>query len=319
MAVGSHSITAQYNGDTNFSTSSAQLQQTVSLAAAAAGLGSSLNPAAPKQAVMFTAKVTNNQKGYAIQPTGSVTFFDGSKSLGSVDLASNGVATLTISSLATGSHSITAQYSGDADFAPTGSQAVDQIVTSTPDYSLLPNPDSRSVVPGSEASYSVTLTPINGYDGAVSFKCPAASSLPLGVTCTAPANMKAPYQPGTLTLTTTGPSASVIAPQDPKPHHGDPNLLASLSGIGMVGIVLAGDWKKRNRRRMAIALVVVALAMILAMAGCGSGSGAASGGGGGTGGTPAGTYHVTITATGSAGSNFGNTAPHQMEVTLIVQ
>jgi len=321
LAVGSHSISAHYSGDTNFSVSSAAMQQTVSLAGSAAGLGSSLNPAAPKQTVTFTAKVTNNQNGYSKQPTGSVTFFDGSKALGSVALDSKDMATFTTNSMVTGSHSITAQYSGDANFQAAGSQAVDQVVTSVPDYSLLPSPDSNSVVPGSAASYTVSLTPINGYNGAVSFACPAASSLPSGVTCTAPANMNAPYQPGTLTLKTTGPSAAVIAPQDLKPpHRGEPNLWASLSGIGMMGLVLAGDWKKRNRRRLAIVLTMVALAMVLAMIGCGGGPTAAGGGGGGgTPGTPAGTYHVTLTAKGTAGSNFGNTGAHQLEVTLIVQ
>jgi hypothetical protein len=88
----------------------------------------------------------------------------------------------------------------------------------------------------------------------------------------------------------------------------------------MMGLVLAGDWKKRNRRRLAIVLTIVALAMVLAMIGCGGGPTAAGGGGGGgTPGTPAGTYHVTLTAKGTAGSNFGNTGAHQLEVTLIVQ
>ncbi len=319
LAVGSHNITAQYSGDSNFSVSSAQMQQTVSLAASAASLGSSLNPAAPKQSVTFTAKVINNQQGYSMQPTGSVTFYDGSKALGSAALGSTDVATLTTSSLATGSHSITAQYSGDGNFQAAGSQAVNEIITLTPDYSLLPSPDSRTVNPGSTASYSISLTPVNDYNGAVSFACPSQSSLPSGVTCKAPAQMNSPYQPGTLMLKTTGPSATVIAPQDLKPHRGEPNLWASLGGVGMLGIVLAGDWKKRNRRRMAIMLIVLALAMVLAMVGCGGGSPASTGGGGGgQGGTPAGTYHVTITATGTAGSNFGNTTPHQFEVTLIV-
>ncbi len=318
LAVGSHSITAQYNGDTNFSLSSAQLQQVVTLADSSAGLGSSLNPAAPKQSVTFTATVTNSQQGYVMLPTGTVTFYDGSKALGAaVPISSAGVATFTTSSLTTGHHTITAQYSGDANFKSVGSQAVDENITSVPDYSLSPSPGSQSVNPGSTASYTVTLSPINSYNGTVNFTCPSASSLPSGVTCKAPGAMSAPYQAGTLTLKTTGPSAQAITPQDLKPHRGDPSLWASLSGVGMIGIVLAGDWKKRNRRRLAIVLTILALAMVLAMAGCGGGT-TAAGGGGGTGGTPAGTYHVTITATGSAGSNFGNTQPHQLEVTLVV-
>ena len=41
-------------------------------------------------------------------------------------------------------------------------------------------------------------------------------------------------------------------------------------GVGMLGMVLAGDWKKkRNRRALGIILLVVALAMIMALVGCG--------------------------------------------------
>ena len=49
-------------------------------------------------------------------PTGSVTFLDGDNSLGTVTLDVNGNATLTTSALTVGSHTITAQYSGDATY-----------------------------------------------------------------------------------------------------------------------------------------------------------------------------------------------------------
>ena len=87
----------------------------------------------------------------------------------------------------------------------------------------------------------------------------------------------------------------------------------------MLGMVLAGDWKKRNRRALGIVLLVVALAMIMALAGCGGGSsGGGGGGGGGTGGTPAGSYPIALSATGTAGTNGGNTTAHPLTVTLVV-
>lgn len=53
-------------------------------------------------------------------PTGSVEFFDGATSLGSVELASTEAGTegsLALTTLGVGPHPITVRYSGDATFA----------------------------------------------------------------------------------------------------------------------------------------------------------------------------------------------------------
>ena len=52
----------------------------------------------------------------SVAPTGSVTFYDGGTSLGTVPLSS-GTATLAVSSLAPGNHSLSFDYSGDSNFA----------------------------------------------------------------------------------------------------------------------------------------------------------------------------------------------------------
>jgi hypothetical protein len=72
-------------------------------------LTSSDNPAMEGEQVTFTATV-NATTG---TPTGVVTFYDGTTLLGTGTLDGNGVATLTISSLTLGDHSITAFYNGD--------------------------------------------------------------------------------------------------------------------------------------------------------------------------------------------------------------
>jgi hypothetical protein len=64
-------------------------------------------------------------------PQGTVTFDDGSTSLGSVDL-NGSQAQLTTSSLAAGSHSITANYSGDGDDDPSSSPVLVQGVANPP-------------------------------------------------------------------------------------------------------------------------------------------------------------------------------------------
>ena len=70
----------------------------------------------------FTATVS------PILATGTVTFYDAGVSIGTGTI-SNGVATFTISTLASGSHSITASYGGDIDcLASSPSSPVGQVV-----------------------------------------------------------------------------------------------------------------------------------------------------------------------------------------------
>ncbi len=75
------------------------------------------------QSVTFTATVTS---GSGV-PTGTVTFKDGAVALGSGTL-SGGKATLSVSTLAVRSHSITAVYAGTANFSASTSTAVTQVV-----------------------------------------------------------------------------------------------------------------------------------------------------------------------------------------------
>jgi hypothetical protein len=89
-------------------------------------LMSAPNPSSFGDAVALTASVTVNPPG-AGTPGGSVEFFDGVGSLGSAPL-SGGSAVLNTSSLAAGSHSLTAVYSGDASFAGSASAAHTQVV-----------------------------------------------------------------------------------------------------------------------------------------------------------------------------------------------
>lgn len=123
LTIGSHSITASYAGDGNFNSSLSTLAQTVNKASTATTLSSSANPSTISQSVTFSATVSVVAPG-AGTPTGSVTFNDGSNTLGTAPVSSSGTATFTTSTLAVNSHSITAVYSGDASFnGSTGSMA----------------------------------------------------------------------------------------------------------------------------------------------------------------------------------------------------
>jgi hypothetical protein len=106
LSTGTHIITATYNSDTNNATSSGTLSQVVGTGVSATNLTVSSSTAAPGQSVNLTAAVIG------ASPTGTVTFLDGSTSIGSKSLAS-GSAVLSTSFSSTGAHSLTASYSGN--------------------------------------------------------------------------------------------------------------------------------------------------------------------------------------------------------------
>jgi unsaturated chondroitin disaccharide hydrolase len=118
LTVGTHPLTAVYNGDANFTgRTSAVLNFVTSKAATSTTVVSSLNPSKVGNAVTFTATVKSSTTGI---PTGSATFKDGTTILATVVLTS-GKAAFTTSALAAGSHAITAVYNGSTGFNPSTS------------------------------------------------------------------------------------------------------------------------------------------------------------------------------------------------------
>jgi hypothetical protein len=313
LTVGSHNITAQYFGDSNFlASTSAVVSEVVTLVPNTNTLTTSVSTVGTGQSVTFKATIASTVSGVTAAPTGSVTFFDGSTQLGSVAVSS-AAASFATSSLAVGAHSITAQYAGDANFAASTSSALAETVVA-PDFAVSATTGTASVNPGSNATYTINISPSYGYSGTVSFACPA--SLPTQVGCSLNPTTSAPtnnvYPSTTLTLTTVGPSAAFSAPVRPNSKPGAPILWASLSGFGLVGIVFAGVSRKRNLRRMMI-LGVLSVGIMFALVACGGSTSSTHTGG--SPGTPAGQYTVTVTATGN-----GTSAPtHTMNVTLTVQ
>ena len=104
-----------YGGDANFTSSaSAALSQVVNQADTTTSLVSATDPSVFGQAVTFTATVSATAPGSGT-PTGKVTFYDGSISLGTASLSS-GSASFTAKALPTGADAITAVYNGDHQF-----------------------------------------------------------------------------------------------------------------------------------------------------------------------------------------------------------
>jgi phospholipase C len=147
LSLGTHSISAQYGGDSNYlSSSSSPLVEIIDRGGSSTTLTSSSNPSTYNQSIAFTANVTSAGG----TPTGSVTFNDGTNTMAIVTLAS-GASTLHYSSLTATTHNVTASYGGDPNFQPSTSapltQTVAQATTTTAlASSLNPSTANQSVI-----------------------------------------------------------------------------------------------------------------------------------------------------------------------------
>jgi hypothetical protein len=162
LSLGSHTITAYYWNDPIFGEStSAPLTQTVtpmSRVSTTTTLTSSPNPSVYGQTVTFTATVTPNTPGTGT-PTGTVTFKDGVKTLGTGTLDAGGVATFSTSTLGVASHSITAVYGGDGNDLGSTSAAVGQVVNQASTTTALKSSVNPSIV-GQPVTFTVTVSAV---------------------------------------------------------------------------------------------------------------------------------------------------------------
>lgn len=176
---GSHTITAAYSGDSNFSPSiSAALAQMVNKAMTTTVVTSSSASTGFGGTVTFTAS-TASAGG---TPTGTVTFFDGSVTLGSASL-STGWTTISISTLSLGAHAITASYAGDPNFAGSTSAVYTQTVTGNVSTTTAITSSAASAAYGDFLTFTASITTASGGtpSGNIVFKDGAAtlSTVPL--------------------------------------------------------------------------------------------------------------------------------------------
>ncbi|HKR96914.1 MAG TPA: Ig-like domain-containing protein, partial [Candidatus Angelobacter sp.] len=168
LALGSHSITARYTGNNllTASTSAAFTQNVVKEnAGIAVTLTAGTNPSLVGDSLTFTASVTPSAA------IGTVMFFDGSTPVsGDLPLV-GGSASITTSALSSGTHSITAQYSGDATFNPSTSPALLQTVN-TPkanvSISVQLNPTTLPPTFGNSLTFTASVVPASA-TGTITF------------------------------------------------------------------------------------------------------------------------------------------------------
>lgn len=189
LSVGAHTLQATYAGDANnAAAASPTLTDTVAAAPTTTSLTDSRNSEPYYTPLTLTATVTS--AGPA--PTGTVTFYDGSTSIGSAPVAADGTASLSIQTLVVGAHSLTAAYSGDANDVASTSSALSQTVTqdgTTTGLTSSQNPDqyqSPTTVTATVTSTGPTPTgTVTFYDGSF-----AIATVTLGANGTATLNIQ---------------------------------------------------------------------------------------------------------------------------------
>jgi hypothetical protein len=300
LAVGTDSITATYNGDTNFATSTSPAVQQVGQSAQGAtstALTLSAGTVPVGGSVTLTAKVS---AGTSAPPDGeTVTFEDVTKTpiaLGTGKL-SNGTATFTSTAIPAGTYSVVASYPGDANFQPstsTPAQALD-----VQSFTLSASPPTVTVsAPGQSGSTTITIATLGNLPASqvTGFAC---SGLPSGSTCTF--GTVSSKDTVSLSIATTGSSARMLR------HH--QGLFYAMLLPGFLGMLsMAG--RKRTLRGVRLLGLIVVLGLSAMWVACGGGS--ASGTPPPNTGTPTGNSTVTVSA--ASGTLQGST-----KITLTVQ
>jgi parallel beta-helix repeat protein len=149
LAVGSHTVVATYAGDAYYDGSTNSSELDIAAAATTTTVGTDTAQAVFGQTVTLNALVSG-----AIAPTGVVTFGDGGDVLGSDQVDGAGNASITVATLAVGSHAISARYGGDGATAPS---------TDTNDAAVVVSQAASSLAltaspPVPQTGKSVTLT-----------------------------------------------------------------------------------------------------------------------------------------------------------------
>jgi hypothetical protein len=144
-------IAGSYNVAASIGSLSSNFALTNAVGATTTAVTSSVNPSDFGQSVTFTATVSSGSG----TPPGSVQFKDGGTNLGSSQVLVAGVAQLTTSTLAIGSHTITADFGGDANFqVSSGTLPGGQVVKVQPTASI----NDVSVVEGNNGTTDLQFT-----------------------------------------------------------------------------------------------------------------------------------------------------------------
>jgi hypothetical protein len=171
----------------------------------------------------------------------------------------------------------------------------------TPDFSLSASPSSSTIAAGQSTSFSLTVTPSNGFNQMVALNCSeqaAASSCSISPSSVTLDGVKT--STATINITTT--ARSMFVPKT-KPFPLTLNLRIEMWVLLLVAFAVLMRLK-RELRRGSLTLAV-ALFLVMFSTACGGGSGSGNGGGGQPG-TKVGNYTITLTGTSGNLTHFTN-------------
>ncbi len=234
-------------------------------------LTASPNPAAYGAPVTLTATVATTGTN---PPTGTVTFFNGSTSLGTGNLNGSLQATLTTSALPVGADSLTSVYGGDANNAGSTSAVLPETINAPTFTVTNTGVTQTSVLSGQQGTgYAFTVAPVapaTNFGASVTLSCSFAPADPtLTNACvftpsTIPATSGS--TPVTMTITTVGPNPTGGVRQR-KADNRSPRLPLALP---LAGIVIAGFAGRKMSKHSALAGLCLSLALLGLLVACGS-------------------------------------------------
>jgi N-acetylneuraminic acid mutarotase len=244
---------------------------TINLQAAATP---TFSPAAGTYTSVQTVTISDSTVGAAIYYTtnGSAPTTSSSQYSGPITVASSE----TVQAIAT------EMGYGTSDVA----SAIYTINLPPPNFGLAESASTLTVGSGGRGAVTLTVTPQNGFNAAVSFSC---SGLPSGASCAFSPETVTPTSGAvttTLTISTAAKSAALRSTSNEFP-------------LEFAALLTLGIWGIRKRRKLGTSLLLVTFFCGLSLfSACGGGGGGGtSGGGGGAGGSTTTVSTVAITAT----------------------
>jgi hypothetical protein len=283
VGTGPHLVDATYGNSTSntVSLTAQRVPTTLALTATAAPSGSPIN---------LTAAISPNT-AQDHSAGGTVTFYNNGVVLqpGNPVNVSGGVANLAIASLPAGLNNLSAQYSGDTNFAP--SSGTGSITISPPppaDFTFI-GPPTITFRTESNGVATLSLASLNGFAAPIAITC--NTPLPPNYLCTLSSSTITLAANNTASLTLTlHPNISASLTSDPKPSpskSGVPIALATMLPLTLLALFR----RKRRNPLHSLLLLLCLAAATTALTACGSDIYYPA--------TPPGIYPITVTATGT--------------------
>jgi len=289
---GTHQISARYSGDANYGPASSPPTAAPLVYATTAAV--SANPSTviygQSTSVTLTATISTGQpaSNAALKPTGMISFSVNGTATTTTGQDANGnwILQATLATSPQQNEGITADYSGDSNYAPSSQSTY--IVVTIPDFAVSVSSTPLVITAGQTGTAVVTIAPMTSYTSTVALSCYGA--VPAGTACV--------FSPATITLTNGAPATSNLSLAVPAPSTtlkatarpgarriGPPadttrHLWWAASAASLIASLLLILLPSR-RRSPGFVLGLFLVATITFGIGCGTGGSGSGGGGGG--------------------------------------